>query len=231
MTTPSPVIHVVDDDRSFRTAIARLLEASGYRVALYESGDQLLQGPPSIDPGCILLDMRMSGLNGLELQERLARLDSILPIVFLTAHGDIPTSVQAIRGGAEDFLTKPVTKATLLQAIEHALARYAQRRERHDLIGSLRARVSALTPRESAVFALVVRGKLNKQIAHDLRTSERTVKAHRQSIMKKLNVRSVAEAVSIAAKLGMLSAPVDGADAKMPDGHPPAEGVDSTKGQ
>src|SRR5262245_33723010 len=168
MTTPAPVIHVVDDDRIFRTALARLLEASGYRVALYESGDQLLQSPPSTDPGCILLDMRMSALTGLELQDRLPTLTSSFPSVFLPGHGDIPTSVQAIKGGAEDFLTKPVTRATLLQTIERALARHAQQRERRDLIGSLRARVSALTPRERAVFALVVRGKLNKQIAYDL---------------------------------------------------------------
>ena len=231
MTVPSPIIHVVDDDPSFRKGLARLLKASGYQVAVYESGNQLLQNPPSGDPGCIVLDMRMSGMSGLEVQEHLSKLDSILPIVFLTGHGDIPTSVKAIKGGAEDFLTKPVSKTRLLQCVERALERYARRREQYDRLSTLRHLVSALTPRESAVFAGVIRGKLNKQIAYDLGTAERTVKAHRQSIMKKLNVRSAAEAVSIAEKLGMLSAPVDGPDAKMPNDHPPAEVVDCTKGQ
>ncbi len=110
MTAAQPVIHVVDDDAPFRTAVARLLRAAGYQVALYELGDHLLANPPGSGPGCILLDMRMSGLSGLELQDRLAKLDNILPIVFLTGHGSIPMSVQAIKAGAEDFLSKPVSK-------------------------------------------------------------------------------------------------------------------------
>lgn len=204
MTESSAIIHVVDDDPSFRNAIARLLIASGYQVALYESGDQFLQNPPGVNPGCILLDIRMSGLSGVELQERLARLNTILPIVFLTGHGDIATSVKTIKAGAEDFLTKPVPKTTLLEAVDRALKRFAEKREQYDRLSDLRLRVSALTPREKAVFASVVRGRLNKQIAHELGTSERTVKAHRHSIMQKLRVRSVAEAVSIAERLGML---------------------------
>jgi FixJ family two-component response regulator len=202
-----PLVHIVDDDAAFRTSIARVLQASGYRVALYESGDRLLEAPPSVDPGCILLDLRMAGLNGLELQDRLHQHGIILPIIFLTGHGDIPTSVLAIKGGAEDFLSKPVPRKVLLAAVERALARYQEAYQRHARLASLRALVDTLTPRESEVFALVVRGKLTKQIAFQLGTSERTIKAHRHSIMEKLGVQSLAEAVSIAERIGMLTAP------------------------
>ncbi len=202
---PPPVVHVVDDDAPFRTAVARLLRASGYGVVLYESGDRFLANPRSEEPGCILLDIRMSGLSGLELQDRLRKMDSILPIVFLTGHGDIPTSVRAIKAGAEDLLSKPVEKKVLLEAIERALACYQERREQHDRLSAMRGLVATLTARESEVFGLVVRGKLNKQIAHELGTSERTIKAHRQSIMQKLQVQSLAEAVSMAERLGILT--------------------------
>jgi RNA polymerase sigma factor (sigma-70 family) len=207
MTAAQPVIHVVDDDAPFRTAVARLLRAAGYQVAPYESGDHLLAKPPASGPGCILLDMRMSGLSGLELQDRLAKLDNILPIVFLTGHGSIPMSVQAIKAGAEDFLSKPVSKKTLLEAVERALARYRERRQQRDRLDDLRALVATLTPREREVFALVVRGKLNKQIAYELGTSERTIKAHRHAAMEKLKVRSLAEAVALADRLGLLATP------------------------
>jgi FixJ family two-component response regulator len=205
MTAAPPVLHVVDDDASFRTAIGRLLRASGYEVVLYQSGDEFLENPRRKEPGCILLDIRMPGLSGLELQDRLRKMDSILPIVFLTGHGDIPTSVRAIKAGAEDLLSKPVEKKVLIEAIERALARYRERRAEHDRLDALRALVTALTPRETEVFGLMVRGKLNKQIAHKLGTSERTIKAHRHSIMQKLQVQSVAEAVSIAERLGILA--------------------------
>ena len=201
-----PVVHVVDDDAAFRTSISRLLKASGYRVALYESGDSLLETTPDPEPGCILLDLQMTGLNGLELQNRLQERGIILPIIFLTGHGDIPTSVRAIKAGAEDFLSKPVSRQTLLAAVERALARYQETHQRHVRLASLRALVDTLTPRESEVFTLVVRGKLTKQIAFQLGTSERTIKAHRHSIMEKLRVQSLAEAVSIAERLGMLTA-------------------------
>jgi FixJ family two-component response regulator len=205
----APLVHVVDDDAAFRRAIARLLQASGYRVALYESGDRLLESAAGAEPGCILLDIRMTGLGGLELQGRLQERGMILPIVFLTGYGDIPTSVRAIKAGAEDFLSKPVSRETLLAAVERALARYREAHERHVRLASLRALVDTLTRRESEVFALVVRGSLNKQIAYELGTSERTIKAHRHSIMEKLRIQSVAEAVSIAARLGMLATPGD----------------------
>ena len=127
MTAQAPVIHVVDDDASFRTAVARLLRASGYQVALYGSGEQLLESPPRGEPGCILLDLRMNGIDGLDLQDRLAKLGHRLPIVFLTGYGDIPASVRAIKAGAEDFLPKPVSKKPLLDAVRRALARHGQR--------------------------------------------------------------------------------------------------------
>jgi FixJ family two-component response regulator len=207
---PVPVIHVVDDEASFRTAIGRLLRASGYEVALYESAHLLLQKLPNMRPGCILLDVRMPDLSGPELQARLVELGNALPIVFLTGHGDIPMTVQAIKTGAEDFLSKPVGKKTLLETVDRALARYDAGREQRERLNALRALVAAFTPREREVFALVVRGKLNKQIAFGLGTSERTIKAHRHNIMQKLQVPSLAEAVSIAERLGLLASPARG---------------------
>jgi len=206
MSDAAPLIHVVDDDASFRRAVRRLLQASGYRVADYGSGDELLRGELSGEPGCILLDIHMSGLSGLQLQTQLNAMGSILPIVFLTGHGDIRSSVKAIKAGAEDFLPKPVSKAALFEAVEQALARHRELRARREQIDSLRAKIEALTPREREVFTLVVRGKLNKQIAFELGTSERTIKAHRHGVMQKLKVRSVAEAVSIAERLGIMPA-------------------------
>jgi FixJ family two-component response regulator len=201
----SPVIHVVDDDPLFREAVARLLKAAGYQIALYNSGRELLEGKPLADPGCILLDLQMAGLDGLELQQRLKETGCALPIVFLTGYGAVPTSVQAMKAGAEDFLTKPVAKQTLIDAVENALARSWEQLAERNRIDALRGLVAALTARERQVFSLVVRGKMNKQIAFELGASERTIKAHRHAIMTKLNVRSVAAVVSIAERLGMLA--------------------------
>jgi len=174
---------------------------------LYESGSAFLERPPPAERGCILLDLRMPGASGLQVQARLLELGCVLPIVFLTSHGDIPTSVRAIKNGAEDFLCKPATRRTLCDAIERALRRYDEQRREHDRMSAMSARVAELTPRECEVFALVVRGKLNKQIAYELGTSERTIKAHRHAIMEKLKVHSLAEAVSLAERLGMLDTP------------------------
>jgi len=200
----SPLIHIVDDDAGYRAAVARLLEASGYRVALYASAKELLQTPPPAEAGCILLDIQMDGLNGLELQERLAQLGNRLPIVFLTGHADVPSSVRAIKAGAEDFLAKPASKTVLLAAVQRALARFYATAENDERIGALRARLAKLTPREREVFELVVRGRLNKQIAHQLGASERTIKAHRHNIMYKLEMQSVAELVLFAERTGVL---------------------------
>ncbi len=203
--TGAPVIHIVDDDESFRGAISRLLKASGYEVADYESATSFLRAIADAKAGCLLLDVLMPSFGGLQLQEELARLSHDWPIIFMTGHGDIPTSVRAIKAGAEDFLSKPVSKETLLEAIKRALARYAGIRESQDQLNSFRSLIATLTPREGEVFSLMARGKLNKQIAHLLGTSERTVKAHRHMVMQKLQVQTFAEAVSIAERVGLLT--------------------------
>jgi FixJ family two-component response regulator len=185
-----------------------MLRMCGYEVLLYGSAKELLdQLPDEAGLSCVLLDVQIPGLSGPELQDRLADRGSTLPIVFLTGHGDIPTSVQAIKAGAEDFLTKPVAKEKLLDAIERALAKGRAAREQHDRVTALRSLVATLTPREHEVFERVVRGKLNKEIAYELGTTERTIKAHRQRVMEKIQVRTFAELVSIAARLGVLSSP------------------------
>jgi FixJ family two-component response regulator len=200
-------VHIVDDDPSFRASTGRLLQACGYAVALYESGEALLaQLPKDAGASCILLDIRIPALSGPELQARLNEMGSRLPIVFLTGHGDISTAVQVIKAGAEDLLTKPVAKDTLLDAIERAIARGRVRQEADDKLEGLRRLVSGLTPRERQVFERVARG-LNKQIAYELGTTERTIKAHRHNLMEKLGVGSLAELVLIAERLGMLAQP------------------------
>ena len=200
----SAIVHVIDDDALFRAAIGRILKVAGYQVSLYESAPEFLLQLRDEQPSCVLLDVKMPGLSGPELQERLAKDAPFIPIVFLSGRGDIPTSVKAMKLGAEDFLTKPVSKGDLVAAIERALAHAQTRLEQHQYVVKLRERISALTRREKQVFELVVRGKMNKQIALDLGTTERTVKAHRQKVMEKFNARSVAELVSSAERLGML---------------------------
>jgi len=178
-------------------------------VALYESGDQFLAQFADGEPGCVLLDLGLPGLSGLELQDRLAEKAPLLPIVFLTGRGDIRATVQAMKAGAEDFLEKPTPKEVLLETIGRALRRYALRRLEQDRKHALRRRLAKLTPRESEVFGLIVRGKRNKQIAQALGTSERTVKAHRRNLMEKLGARSLAETVSIAERLGLVDSAAD----------------------
>jgi FixJ family two-component response regulator len=199
-------VHVVDDDASFRIAIERRLKLAGYQVATYPSAQQLLDClPDDNEPGCILLDVQIPGLSGPELQGRLNELGLTLPIVFLTGHADTPTTVRTIKAGAEDFLTKPVESEQLLGAIERAMARHATVRDERSRLGEVRALATELTPRERQVFGLVVRGKLNKQIAHELGTTERTIKAHRHQVMEKMKARSLAELVTLAERLGVLS--------------------------
>ena len=202
----SAIVHIVDDDASFRTSTGRLLHACGYAVETYESAEQLLARLPE-DPGmsCILLDIKMPGVGGPELQNRLNAVGSAPPIIFLTGHADIPTTVHVIKAGADDLLTKPVEKETLVDAIERALARVRARRANHEQLGPLRALVSHLTPRERQVFERVARGKMNKEIARELGTTERTIKAHRHQVMEKMKVTSVADLAIIAERLGMLA--------------------------
>ena len=199
------LIHVVDDDASFRKAIERRLKLAGYEVATYRSAQQLLERlPDNREAGCILLDVRIPGMSGPELQSRLSDLGITLPIVFLTGHEDTATTVRAIKAGAEDFLTKSVSSEQLIDAIERAMARHDAARMQRSKLDSFRAHVATLTPRERQVFELIVRGKINKQIAHELGTTERTVKAHRHKVMEKMQVHSLAELVSIAERLGIL---------------------------
>ena len=209
MTVPGPAIRVVDDDASWRRSVTRLLATSGYEVMPYESAEQFLQTDDCSTPGCILLDVRMPTSSGLQLQRSLAARGDALPIVFLTGHGDIPMSVDAMRAGADDFLTKPVSSETLLRAVQRAIARDTERRTQRDEDQQQRARLDCLTPTEYKVFVLIVRGKLNKQIAYELGSSERTIKWHRHNIMQKLQVDSLAAMVSYAERLGVLA---DGAE-------------------
>lgn len=207
------LVHVVDDDASFRTAVERRLKLAGYGVATYSSAQDLLDRLPGDDgPGCILLDVQIPGLSGLQLQSQLAALGSTLPIVFVTGYADTATTVRAIKAGAEDFLTKPVSSEDLLDALDRALIRQQAEHIRRTKLGSLQLRLKSLTPREHQVFALIVRGKINKQIAHELGTAERTVKAHRHQVMEKMQVQSLAELVSAAERLGFLDP-----EAKRPD--------------
>ena len=203
MSSQQAVIHIIDDDASFRSAIGRLLRSSGYRVAYYELANQAVTLLPTSELGCILLDVQMPGLNGMQFQEQLAKQKNTLPIIFVTGYGDIKTSVRAIKAGAEDYLTKPIKKGVLLDVVARTLARSVELQEHATKNDSLRAVFHSLTERERDVFALVVRGRLNKQIAHQLGTSLRTVKAHRHNAMEKLQAKSVPELVSIAFELGL----------------------------
>lgn len=215
-----PFIHIIDDDTSFRTALGRLVETYGFRANCYKSGEDFLARLPESEAGCILLDLRMPGLSGPELQDRLAQAVPLLPVVFLTGQGTIAASVQAMKAGADDFLEKPISSKALREVIERALGQNEKRRTGHDQSQALQAKVSSLTPREMQVFDLVVRGKRNKQVAYALNTSERTIKAHRHSIMEKLNATSLAEMVSIAERLGRIES--NAAHNSQPDSSPKA---------
>jgi FixJ family two-component response regulator len=199
------VVYIVDDDVSFQTAIRRRLQLAGYEVQIYSSAEQFLDQQPNDNnrSGCLLLDVRIPGLSGPQLQGRLHEAGSTLPIVFVSAHNDINTAVQTVKAGAEDFLIKPVTSDVLLAAIERAIARHDVSRKLQSELNLLRAHIATLTPRERQVFDLVVRGKINKQIAVALGPTERTIKAHRHRVMEKMDVRSLAELVLIAERLGL----------------------------
>jgi RNA polymerase sigma factor (sigma-70 family) len=198
-------VHLVDDDPSLRTAIERCLKHAGYEVATYPSAQHLLDRLPNeSELGCILLDVRIPGLSGPELQGRLNELGSILPIIFLSGYADIPTTVQTIRSGAEDFLTKPVSTEQLLQAVERAIARHDLNYRQKGKLDVARSRIATLTPRERQVLELVIRGRTNKEVARALGRTERTIKAHRHRVMEKMQVRSLAELVSLAERVGVL---------------------------
>jgi FixJ family two-component response regulator len=202
-------VHIVDDDASFRTALERRLTKAGYEVVTYASARHLLDRLPSEDdPSCLLLDVRIPGLSGPALQSRLTEFGSTLPIIFLTGYFDIPATVRAIKAGAVDFLSKPVSSDVLLEAIARAIAHHELSRDLKSKFDMVRTHMAALTPRERQVFDLVVRGGTNKHVARSLGCTERTIKAHRHMVMKKMQVQSLAELVSLAERIGVLvSAP------------------------
>jgi FixJ family two-component response regulator len=195
----APVIHLVDDDPSVRRALARLLAAAGHRCETHASAEAFLARGPDAGPGpgCAVIDLQLPGASGLDLQARLAELDATLPLIFLTGRGDIPASVRAMKGGAVDFLTKPVEAAALLAAIATALERGRALRAARAAEAGVDARLARLTPREREVLDMVVEGRLNKQIAADLGVAEKTVKVHRARVMHKLEARAVADLVRL----------------------------------
>jgi FixJ family two-component response regulator len=201
----TPLIHVVDDDESLRTAVLRLLDAAGFEAIGYASTGDFLLNPLPDRPGCVLLDVRMPGPSGLDLQAALQRQGVTLPVVFLTGYADVGSSVQAMKAGAVDFLAKPVERDTLLAALQRAIARDAIQRTARDEASRLRARFASLTSREREVFDRIVAGRLNKEIADELKIGERTVKAERAKVMAKLGVGSAAELGRLAERLGLLS--------------------------
>jgi FixJ family two-component response regulator len=200
-------VFLVDDEPDLRQALMRLLKAEGLDVEGFGSALEFLAGVTEETAGCLLLDLAMPGLDGLEVQERVASTGAKLGIVFLTGHGDIPTSVRAVKAGALDFLTKPVRRDDLLRAVHAALAHAREQQAAAAASAALRGRHAQLTPREREVFTHVVAGKLNKVIAADLGTTEQTIKVHRARVMEKLAVDSVADLVRVAQQLGVKPAP------------------------
>lgn len=197
-----PVIHIVDDDPSFLVALARLLKASGYTVRTYASAAEFL-AQLGDGAGCVVTDLRMPGMDGLDLQQALMCGANMLPVVFLSGEGDIPTTVMAMRQGAEDFLTKRAPKEAIFSAVDRAIARDARQRSEGAHLHALRARFNALTTREREILRHVVAGQINKQIAANLGISERTVKFHRTAITTKLQVHSAAELTRLALAAGL----------------------------
>jgi FixJ family two-component response regulator len=200
---PSSTVFVVDDDAAIRKAVSRLLRSAGIAVAVFASAREFLAQYDPATPGCLVLDIAMPGFNGLQLQIALREKGSILPIIFLTGHGDVSKSVQAMKHGAFDFLSKPVKDKDLLTAVRAAIERDAVARPEHAKLSQIRARLDTLTPREREVLEHIVAGKLNKQIAADLRITEATVKMHRARVMAKMKVQSVAELARLMERCGI----------------------------
>lgn len=204
--SPSPlkaIIYIVDDDPLIRQSLTRMFRSLGMDSLAFADPREFLNHTREDLPGCLILDFQMPGQNGIELQQELVSRHDDLPIIFLTAHGDIPTSVQAVRAGAVDFLTKPVPQQILLQAIHNALQQHAEHRDEAAALRSFRRRVESLSPREFQVMLLATEGLLNKQIASRLSITERTVKEHRGRIMRKTGVQSIAQLARLCERVGI----------------------------
>jgi FixJ family two-component response regulator len=210
MNGTAQTVYIVDDAREVRTSLSRLLTAAGFQVRAFDSAESFLREHDAEAPGCLLLDVCMPGLTGPELQHLLASSRFARPIVFLTGMGDVQTSVHAMKDGAIDFLTKPVDDVRLFEAVEVALRRDAEQRRERTIRNTIQQRLEVLTARERQVMAQVIRGRLNKQIAADLGTGEKTVKVHRARVMSKMMVRSVAELVQLGARVGVAMEPTQG---------------------
>ena len=211
--TEEAIVYLLDDEPAMLTALTRLLSAQGFRVRAFTSASELLAQERHQGPACLVLDVAMPDIDGLQVQERLQQSGAELPVVFLTGHGDIPMSVRAVKAGAEDFLTKPVNAADLLKAVRAALQRAADRQSEREELAALRERLARLTPREREVLCHIIAGKMNKQIAAELGTGEQNIKVHRGRLMRKMGVRSVADLVRVAERLDIPPASCDAAAA------------------
>ncbi|MCI0627677.1 MAG: response regulator [Acidobacteria bacterium] len=207
MPTVTPVVFVVDDDISVRESLELLIRCEGWQPETFASAQEFLDYPRAVVPNCLVLDISLPGLNGLELQKRIASERTDMPIIFITGYGDVPKTVQAMKAGAIEFLTKPFSDEGLLSAIRQALERSRVALSHEAQIQELQNRYASLTPRERQVMALVVSGLLNKQVGGELGISEITVKAHRGQVMQKMKADSLADLVKMATKLGLTSAP------------------------
>ena len=204
MTELNPTIYVVDDDPSVRDSTELLLKSVGFNVKIFGSAQDFLKANLQEDLGCLVLDVRMPGMSGLDLQEKLVSAKTPLPVIFITGHGTVPMSVRAMKAGAVDFLQKPFEEQDLLDAINRAVARQKERKSKKDEAERLQLRLQSLTTREYEVFALLVTGMANKEIAYELGASERTIKAHRARIMEKMNAGSLVDLVRFAEQLKTL---------------------------
>jgi FixJ family two-component response regulator len=205
MTDPDPIVFIVDDDLSVRRSTERLIRSAGFKVLTFTSAREFLANQRPQGPACLVLDVRMPGLSGMDLQRELTQSGIHIPIIFITGHGDIPMSVRAMKAGAVEFLTKPFRSRSLLEAVRAAIEGDRSAHKVRSETGELRQRYEQLTPREREVMALVVAGQLNKQVASELSTTERTIKFHRAHIMHKMGVESLADLVRMAEKLGVSS--------------------------